>query len=67
MLHLGGIDSLSHLTGIHGVHLGHIEYIATDPTRTTIPWVERTYPDGSKTAFAAFNPERVPFRRVNAA
>jgi hypothetical protein len=28
------------LTGIHGVHLGHIEYIATDPTRTTIPWVQ---------------------------
>src|SRR5215831_2294846 len=53
LLHLGGIDSLSHLTGIHGVHLGHIEYIDTDPTRTTIPWVERTYPDGSKTVFAA--------------
>jgi len=52
LLHLGGIDSLSHLTGIHGVHLGHIEYVATDPTRTTIPWVERTYADGSKTAFA---------------
>ncbi|HEY1580085.1 MAG TPA: NapC/NirT family cytochrome c [Terracidiphilus sp.] len=52
VLHLGGIDSLSHLTGIHGVHLGHIEYIATDPTRTTVPWVERTYADGSKTAFA---------------
>ena len=48
VLHLGGQDSLSHLTGIHGVHLGHIEYIATDPTRTTIPWVERTNPDGSK-------------------
>ena len=53
LLHLGGIDSLSHLTGIHGVHLGHIEYIATDPTRTTIPWAERTFPDGSKTAFGA--------------
>jgi len=52
LLHLGGIDSLSQLSGIHGVHLGHIEYIDTDPTRTTIPWVERTYPDGSKTAFA---------------
>jgi hypothetical protein len=53
LLHLGGIDSFSHLTGIHGVHLGHIEYIATDPTRTTIPWAERTFPDGSKTAFGA--------------
>jgi len=41
VLHLGGQDSLSHLTGIHGVHLGHIEYIAIDPTRTTIPWVQR--------------------------
>jgi nitrate/TMAO reductase-like tetraheme cytochrome c subunit len=53
LLHLGGVDSLSHLTGIHGVHLGHIEYIATDPTRTSIPWVERTYADGSRTAFGS--------------
>ena len=53
VLHLGGIDSLSHLTGIHGVHTGHIEYIATDESRTTIPWVERTNPDGSKTVFAS--------------
>lgn len=53
VLHLGGQDSLSHLTGIHGVHLGHIEYIATDPTRTTIPWVQRRNPDGSETAYAA--------------
>ena len=53
VLHLGGIDSLSHLTGIHGVHLGHIEYVTTDPTRTNIPWAERTYADGSKMAFGA--------------
>ena len=53
VLHLGGIDSLSHLTGIHGVHLGHIEYIATSPDRQTIPWVERTNPDGTKTAYGA--------------
>ncbi|MFP5235014.1 MAG: NapC/NirT family cytochrome c [Acidobacteriota bacterium] len=53
VLHLGGLDSLSHLTGIHGVHLGHIEYIATDESRTTIPWVERTNPDGTKTVFAS--------------
>jgi nitrate/TMAO reductase-like tetraheme cytochrome c subunit len=51
VLHLGGRDSLSHLTGIHGVHLGHIEYVATDPTRTTIPWVEKSNGDGSKTVF----------------
>jgi NapC/NirT cytochrome c family protein len=53
VLHLGGEDSLSHLTGIHGVHLGHIEYIATDESRTTIPWVQRRNPDGSETAYAA--------------
>ena len=53
VLHLGGEDSLSHLTGIHGVHLGHIEYIATDPTRTTIPWVQKRNADGSETVFAS--------------
>jgi hypothetical protein len=35
------------------VHLGHIEYIATDSTRTTIPWVQRQNPDGSQTVYAA--------------
>ena len=53
VLHLGGQDSLSHLTGIHGVHLGHIEYVATDPTRTTIPWVQKRNADGSETVFAS--------------
>jgi hypothetical protein len=52
VLHLGGRDSLSHLTGIHGVHLGHIEYVATDPTRTKIPWVQKRNDDGSVTEFA---------------
>ncbi len=56
ILHLGGVDGLSHLTGIHGVHLGHIEYIATDPTRTTIPWVEKRNPDGSETVFSSLPP-----------
>jgi NapC/NirT cytochrome c family protein len=53
VLHLGGEDGLSHLTGIHGVHLGHIEYIATDTARSTIPWVEKRNDDGSETVFAA--------------
>ena len=30
VLHLGGEDSLSRLSGIHGVHLNHMEYITTD-------------------------------------
>lgn len=51
VLHLGGRDSLSHLTGIHGIHLGHIEYISNDPTRTVIPWVQKRNEDGSVTEF----------------
>jgi nitrate/TMAO reductase-like tetraheme cytochrome c subunit len=53
VLHLGGRDSLSNLKGIHGVHLGHIEYVDTDATRTTIPWVEKHNADGSVTTYAA--------------
>ncbi len=53
VLHLGGVDSLSRYVGIHGMHLGHIEYIAADATRTTIPWVQRTNPDGSKSTYVA--------------
>lgn len=53
VLHLGGLDSLSQLTGIHGVHLGHIEYIVTDSSRTTIPWVQRRNSDGSETVFTS--------------
>jgi hypothetical protein len=53
VLHLGGQDSLSHLTGIHGIHLGHIEYVTTDPTRTTIPWVQKRNADGSVTEFTS--------------
>jgi nitrate/TMAO reductase-like tetraheme cytochrome c subunit len=52
VLHLGGRDSLSHLTGIHGVHLGHIEYVATDATRTTIPWVQKRNDNGTETVYA---------------
>ncbi len=53
ILHLGGVYSLSRYTGIHGVHLGHIEYISTDPTRTTIPWVQRQNADGTFTEYSS--------------
>jgi hypothetical protein len=53
LLHLGGRDSLSHLSGIHGVHLGHIEYVTTDSSRTTIPWVEKRNADGSETVYSS--------------
>jgi cytochrome c553 len=51
VLHVGGVDSLGHLSGIHGAHLSKIEYIATDTTDQTIPWVRKTNPDGSTVVF----------------
>lgn len=53
LLHIGGKDSLAHLSGIHGVHLNHMEYIATSGDRQTIPWVTRRNGDGSETTFTA--------------
>lgn len=53
LLHVGGEDAASRFTGIHGAHLGHIEYIAADPGRQTIPWVQKRNPDGTETVFAA--------------
>jgi nitrate/TMAO reductase-like tetraheme cytochrome c subunit len=60
ILHLGGVDSFSHRTGIHGVHLGHIEYIATDSTLTNIPWVQRRNPDGSETVYSTLSAGSAP-------
>jgi nitrate/TMAO reductase-like tetraheme cytochrome c subunit len=53
MMHVGGSDSFARLSGIHGAHLGHIEYVATDADTQTIPWVARTNADGSIDAYSA--------------
>ncbi len=53
LMHVGGRDSFSHLSGIHGAHMGHIEYIATDSNHQTIPWVGKTNDDGSVTEFVS--------------
>jgi nitrate/TMAO reductase-like tetraheme cytochrome c subunit len=53
LMHVGGRDSFAHLSGIHGAHMGKIEYIATDSTNQTIPWVQKTNDNGSVTEFAA--------------
>ncbi len=42
----GGGDAFGHLSGIHGAHLGKIEYIATDLNHQTIPWVGKTNEEG---------------------
>jgi len=53
VMHVGGRDSFAHLSGIHGAHMGKIEYIATDTTNQTIPWVGKTEDNGSITEFVA--------------
>jgi len=53
VMHVGGRDSFSQLSGIHGAHLGHIEYVATDTTHQTINWVGKTNGDGSVTEYVS--------------
>ena len=53
LLHVGGRDSFSHLSGIHGAHMGKIEYVATDTTNQTIPWISKTNDNGSTTEFVS--------------
>lgn len=51
VLHLGGVDSLSHQTGIHGHHLNHFEYVSTDADAQHIIAVTATNPDGTTTQY----------------
>jgi formate-dependent nitrite reductase cytochrome c552 subunit len=53
LMHVGGRNSFGNLSGIHGAHMGHIEYIATDSTHQTIPWVGKTNGDGSVSEFVS--------------
>jgi nitrate/TMAO reductase-like tetraheme cytochrome c subunit len=53
VLHLGGVDSLSRQSGIHGHHLDRYEYVATDSTNQTIIAVNKHNPDGSITQFVS--------------
>jgi len=53
VLHLGGVDSVSHLSGIHGAHLNNFSYVATDPAAQTIVAVSKPNPDGSTTQYVS--------------
>jgi nitrate/TMAO reductase-like tetraheme cytochrome c subunit len=53
VLHLGGVDSLSHLSGIHGHHLNHFEYTATDGTNQNIIAVKAHNTDGTVTEYVS--------------
>lgn len=48
---VGGRAPDGSLSGIHGAHLGHIEYISTDSTHQTIHYVARTEANGTVTEF----------------
>ena len=53
LIHVGGKDSAGRLSGIHGAHLGRIEYIATDTTNQTMPWVAKVNDDGSTVEYVS--------------
>jgi nitrate/TMAO reductase-like tetraheme cytochrome c subunit len=53
LLHVGGRDQFGKLSGIHGAHMGHIEYISADSTNQSISWVGKKNEDGSVTEFAS--------------
>ncbi len=53
VLHLGGVDSVSHLSGIHGHHLNNFEFVATDAEAQTIIAVSRPNPDGTTTEYVS--------------
>ncbi len=53
VLHLGGVDSLSHLSGIHGHHLDDYEYVATDESDQNIISVSKHNADGTTTQFVS--------------
>ena len=53
VLHLGGVDSLSRLSGIHGHHLTNFQYISTDNENQTIIAVDAPGPNGSTTEYVS--------------
>jgi nitrate/TMAO reductase-like tetraheme cytochrome c subunit len=53
LLHLGGRDQFGNLAGIHGGHLGHIEYLSNNSTHQTITSIRKTNSDGSVTDFVS--------------
>jgi len=53
LMHVGGRNGLGALSGIHGAHMGRVEYIATDSTHQTIPWVAAVKDDGSTTEYVS--------------
>jgi len=59
MLHVGGRDSFGRLSGIHGAHMGKIQYISTDSGNQAISWVGKTEDNGSVTQFVSGDPKKL--------
>jgi nitrate/TMAO reductase-like tetraheme cytochrome c subunit len=53
VLHLGGVDSLSRLSGIHGHHLNQFQYTATDSGNQTIISIDAPGPNGTITEYVS--------------
>ena len=51
LMHIGGRNQFGKLSGIHGAHLGLIEFTSTDSSNQIIPWVSKKNEDGSVTEF----------------
>ena len=51
VMHVGGRDQFNQFSGIHGAHLGHVEYIASGSDAQSVPWVSRRNDDGSTTEY----------------
>ncbi|HTV15685.1 MAG TPA: NapC/NirT family cytochrome c [Acidobacteriaceae bacterium] len=66
VLHLGGVDSVSHLTGIHGHHLDNFEYVASDADAQTILAVRKPNPDGTTTDYISSDVKQ-PFEQIKGA
>jgi nitrate/TMAO reductase-like tetraheme cytochrome c subunit len=53
LVHVGGKSISGQMSGIHGAHLGRIEYVATDNAKQTIPWVASENDNGVATEYVA--------------
>jgi hypothetical protein len=51
VMHVGGRDSFSRSSGIHGAHSGRIEYVSTGTSNQVIPWIRQTDANGAVTEF----------------
>ena len=59
-MHIGGRNQFGKPSGIHGAHLGHIEFVATDSNRQNINFVSKRNDDGSATDFSSGSASRPP-------